>query len=156
MGCLTNMAGLEACTSAARKDSPVLRHSVLMCYAFQVLQAAAVHFCKQSTLSLLQGWFAKHMRCSDYSDWGCLCSTFQILQAAGVWPNADLAFSNIQACFRVMLKGCYRVPKQAVCLCSAFEVLQATGIRPNSDLAFCVIRACFDNKRPDLAVAYAR
>ncbi|CAL5222425.1 g4787 [Coccomyxa viridis] len=39
---------------------------------------------------------------------------------------------------------------------SAFQLLQAAGIQPNRDLGYCLVRASFDNKRPDLAVAYAR
>ncbi|CAK0787434.1 hypothetical protein CVIRNUC_010654 [Coccomyxa viridis] len=38
----------------------------------------------------------------------------------------------------------------------AFQLLTATGVRPNTDLAYCILRACFDNKRPDVAVGYAR
>lgn len=40
--------------------------------------------------------------------------------------------------------------------CRAFQLLTAAGVRPNTDLAYCILRACFDNKRPDVAVGYAR
>ncbi len=40
--------------------------------------------------------------------------------------------------------------------CSAFKLLTAAGLRPNADLAYTILRACFDNKRPDMAIGYAR